>query len=1357
MPVPARFSVIPAVLLAVLLTVEAVPGQVVISEFMALNENALEDDRGKASDWIELLNTGAAPVDLAGWSLTDKASDPRAWIFPSVIMAPGGRLLVFASGDNRRDAGAPLHTNFKLSGDGEYLGLVKPDGAAAHAYAPNFPPQITDVSYGLAQGITTMTLSAETADARFQVPANDAQGAAWRAPDFDDSTWTTAAQGLGFETLPGEFAPHLSAAGNLLGTMYGKSSSLFVRIPFRVTEPSVISALRLRMRYDDGFVAWLNGVEVADSLAPDADPLPWNAAATGERTDAQAIAWEDRTVSGQNLNLRSGNNVLAVQLLNRAAGNADALLQTAILAQTQSFDSAGAVYFPLPTPGGVNNAGTRNPGPVILTATDAATAQPASGEPFSLPVRAAVRPSFHSLASVVLKYRLMYQAEATLPMLDDGANGDEAAGDGIFFAVLTTAVPAGQMLRWRVLATDTEGGSATSPAYPDPLDSPQYWGTVAADPALGSSRLPVFQWFVPPGGQPDTDAGSRISVFYLGEFYDNIEARLRGRSTRNFPKKGHNLDFNRDARFRWTDDVDTRRVKDIDLITNWADKSHVRLSTAYEVSRLSGMPSHFAFPVRVQRNAAFHGIFDMIEDGDDRFLERAGLDPEGALYKFKEYNHLRAPVAGYVKKTRETEPHTDLVNLVSAIAESRPLADRRRYAYDFLDIPAMINYHAVCAIIGHRDQGGKNFYIYRDTNGSQQWQFLPWDLDLTLGHTFTYTGTTSWGAGYTGQGYFDDDIDSQQILRTGWDNPIKKILWNVPELNQMFVRRVRTLADQFFGSAESPSPYFPQRISGLLDQLDPPGITGLTDAELDFRKWGFWVDGSGSVIPYTDSRAALHRIRPQAGRITGGNPHPDYPGLAEYTRFYPVDGVPLPVRNLNSLPAWLPGRRDFLNTPGAALSGTLGLPVSQVSPAETLVFGEMEVNSGAAGQAGEFLSLRNTGTQAIDLSGWKLTGAVDYTFPGGCVIPAPAADPVGVLYVAREIAAFRSRGAGPKGAEFRLVVGGYSGQLSARGEIIELRRPDNSTALTRVTPAQPGPLQQWLRVSALLYAPLPAGIDESMAVPQAAAEDFEWIELMNTGTAALDLSGAGFVEGVNFRFPAGTFLATGQRALIVGQLAAFRARYGNGPAVLGEFTGNLNNSGEKLQLVDADGESILDFSYEPAWSAAADHLGHALMVLNPVTTVFSAWDDDGTWAPGIAPGGSPGQEAPAANSFSNWRLRHFSPAELLDAALSGPLGDPDQDGQPNLMEYMAGRSPRQPDGAMLIHPTQQAGQFQFEFPRDPLAVDVLISFEKTGSPAAGFRQPAFPASTQDLPGGIRRAVFPAGAGREFIRLKVSLP
>ncbi len=1344
------------VLAASILAVAKAPAQVVIAEFMALNDQTLEDDNGGAADWMELLNTGSAPVELGGWSLSDKASNPRAWIFPNLSIAPGTRLLVYASGKNRRDPGVPLHTNFKLSGEGEYLGLAKPDGSTAHAYAPAFPPQITDVSYGLSEVTTSVLLSGETATARYRLPDNASLGLTWTARDFDDAAWSTAAQGLGFETLPSAFAPYLSPAGNLLGTMYGRRSSVFVRIPFAVSNPAVVAGLKLRMRFDDGFVAWVNGVEVADHLAPATDPLPWNAAATGERKDAQSIVFGEYAVSGTNLNLQAGTNLLAVQLMNRAAGNADALLQTQILSETQSFGPAGAVYFPLPTPGAVNNAGTQNPGPIIQDAVQAIP-QPDPGAAQAIPITAAVTPSFRPVSSVVLKYRVMYGAETSVPMLDHGTGGDLLAGDGIFHGRMTPSLTAGQMLRWRVVASDAEGKATTSPPYQDPLDSPQYWGTVAGDPSLTASRLPVFQWFVPPGANPDSDAGARISVFYLGEFYDNIEARARGRSTRDFPKKGHNLDFNRNARFLWN--ADQRRVKDVDLITNWADKSHARLTVAYEVSRLSGLPAHFAFPVRIQRNAAFHGIFDMVEDGDDRYLERAGLDPLGALYKFKEYNHLRAPVSGYVKKTRVEEADTDLVNLVSSIAQSRPLADRRRYAYDFLDLPAVVNYHAVCTVLGHRDQGAKNFYVYRDTNRTQQWQFLPWDLDLTLGHTFTYSGTTVWGASYSGQGYFDDDIDSQQILRTGWDNPIKQILWNVPELHQMFLRRVRTLTDQFFGPPAAPSDYFPRRIGELLDQQDPPGAVGLTDAELDFRKWGFWVDGSTSstVISYTDSRAAQHRLRAQAARITGTNAHPPYPGSAEYTPFYPVDGVPLPVRKLNSLPAWLPGRREFFYTPGAALSGILGLPDSQSAVVNSLEIGDMEVNPGAAGQDAEYFTIRNTGTLAVDLSGWKITGAVDYTFPGGCVIPATATQPVGVLTVAREIAAFRSRSAGPRGAEFRLVVGGYAGQLSARGESIELRRPDGSMALSHPIPAQPTALQQFLRISALLYAPAPVSGPESIEVPQAQEEDFEWIELINTGTTPLDLSGAAFVEGITLTFPPGTTLAAGQRALVVGQSAAFRARYGHEPKVIGQFSGNLNNTGEQLHLVDASGESVMEFRYDPDWSAAADALGHALTVKDPLTTPFSAWDSVGTWAPGLTPGGTPGLAGATGLGFGGWQSLHFDAAGLADPDISGPLADPDRDGLVNVVEYSAKRPPLQSGGSLLTDLRVVAGRLELDCPHDPMAVDAVVSFEHSADLSSASWQPVVPAAAQVLPDGGWRVSFPVETVRGFIRVKVLLP
>lgn len=122
-----------------------------ISEFMAANTRTLSDSDGAYSDWIEIHNPDAVAVDLTGWYLSDSASNKTKWQFPAVTLPPGGFLVVFASSKNRRDPAAPLHTNFALSASGEYLGLTKPDGTTVVSeFAPSFPAQADDISYGVA-------------------------------------------------------------------------------------------------------------------------------------------------------------------------------------------------------------------------------------------------------------------------------------------------------------------------------------------------------------------------------------------------------------------------------------------------------------------------------------------------------------------------------------------------------------------------------------------------------------------------------------------------------------------------------------------------------------------------------------------------------------------------------------------------------------------------------------------------------------------------------------------------------------------------------------------------------------------------------------------------------------------------------------------------------------------------------------------------------------------------------------------------------------------------------------------------------------------------------------------------------
>lgn len=121
-----------------------------ISEFLASNSNTLADENGIFQDWIEIHNPTATTVNLDGWYLTDSALAPTKWKFPAITIPAGGYRVVFASDLNRRNPANPLHTNFKLTADGEYLALVQADGVTvAWEFAPAFPPQLQNISYGV--------------------------------------------------------------------------------------------------------------------------------------------------------------------------------------------------------------------------------------------------------------------------------------------------------------------------------------------------------------------------------------------------------------------------------------------------------------------------------------------------------------------------------------------------------------------------------------------------------------------------------------------------------------------------------------------------------------------------------------------------------------------------------------------------------------------------------------------------------------------------------------------------------------------------------------------------------------------------------------------------------------------------------------------------------------------------------------------------------------------------------------------------------------------------------------------------------------------------------------------------------
>ena len=338
-------------LLASLLGLPLVRANPAITEFLASNTNGILDEDGDTSDWIEIHNPTSSPLALTGWHLTDDLANLSKWTFPATTLQPNAYLIIFASGKNRIGTNSEFHTNFKLSAGGESLALVSPEGTPSSSF--EFPPQVADFSYGTTPTSNTLTLISDSAPARALVPDssdNSAIGTSWRTPVFDDSTWRQGNIGAGFERGSG-FENEISL--DLETDAWGINSTFYLRIPFadQIDIAGIVS-LTLRMKFDDGFVAFLNGTPVAAINAPSS--LDWNSNATVSHPDSQALQFQDLDLTAYLNLLTSEDNLLAIHGLNQFPNSGDLLIRPQLIATTTEPLPPSIGYFSSPTPGAIN-------------------------------------------------------------------------------------------------------------------------------------------------------------------------------------------------------------------------------------------------------------------------------------------------------------------------------------------------------------------------------------------------------------------------------------------------------------------------------------------------------------------------------------------------------------------------------------------------------------------------------------------------------------------------------------------------------------------------------------------------------------------------------------------------------------------------------------------------------------------------------------------------------------------------------------------------------------------------------------------------------------------------------------------
>lgn len=1154
-------------LAGVLTALPALGTDVLINEFMAYNvtgTTALRDQDGDYSDWIELLNVSTNPVQLSGWHLTDDAGDLDKWTFPSNTLPPGGFLIVFASGKNRAVTGEELHANFLLQGTGSYLGLTRPNGTTVEfAYAPSYPLQVAGVSYGVGTGSSTATLVQAGAPCRSLVPTDNTLGLAWtERAGFDDQGWTQGVTGVGYDT----YHTYLPDIGTDVQTlMYSNIPSAYVRVPFVVENPGHYERLTLRMKYDDGFIAYINGQEIASANAPEF-PL-CNSTATELHDGVEYTAFPLPDAGDV---LEAGTNVLAIHGLNRTSDSHDFLILPCLEASEQPTPVNGLLhYFRLPTPGGVNGVGSSDLGPAI---TDVAHLPEVPADDENLTVQARIVSATGTVTAAVLHYVVMFTNEVAIPMADDGAHGDGAVLDGIYGAAIpSSSFTTGQMVRYYLTAADTQAHTSRWPLAEDPAP---YLGTVVANTTL-TNALPLLHWFVQnPGWHTNAGGGNNANwtnawLSWDGRFYDGVQVQVRGGTSAGWRKPSFKFEMSKGHYFSYA--TNREPVEEWNLQTTFSDKSYVRQILAAETYRDAGVPYGEAFPLRVEQNGRFYSVAVFVEQPDERYLRRQGLDERGALYKM--YNGLTNSSTEVSKRSRTDENNDDLKALVAGVNPTNTAAARAQYLFDNVDVPAMINYIAATTIMQDNDHVVKNHFLYRDSEGSLNWTMIPWDKDLTFGRNYTDAGgvlnDTIWATNDvidTGKRYLSPshprfgDSDHEKC-DAKW-NRLIDAMHDTPVLRQMYMRRLRTLMDSLLQPPSTPPAQrqYEGRIQSLYTNM-------LADVVLDRTKWG---------SPFGTTQTLAQ-------------------GIAVLTNNY------------------LALRRKHLFITHSVTNGN-EIPLAQTQ-ALTIAIGAVESAPTNGNQNQEYIELVNRQTAAVDLSGCRLTGAVEFVFAPGTVIAASSN-----LFVSPSIAEFRSRSSSPHSNECRLVVGNYAGHLSARGERIALLAAGGESIAALTYTGTPSRFQTDLRITELHYHPRGSEMYED--------SDYAFVELQNLGGAPLNLNGVRFTQGIAYAFTNVT-LAPTQYVVVVKSLAAFSSRYDtNGIRVAGEFTDSLSKDGETLKLEDPLNETILEFGYDKAWYPTTDGEGYALTIID-AHGPFDGWGLAASWRPGLLKDGSPGRAEPA--------------------------------------------------------------------------------------------------------------------------------
>lgn len=1196
---------------------------VVIHEFLAENSGGLTDQDGQHSDWIELKNTDAAPADLSGWYLTDDAANLTKWQFPATNLPAGGYLTVFASSKDRSVAGQELHTNFGLAKAGEFLALVMPNGMTiASSFSP-YPEQFEDISYGTganssSTGSESLVGALSSLKVLLPTAANVAVDDHWREIGFNDSAWLAGSRSVGFDrnsdgiALAGFIGRTLTVA-EMDSTDATPQFSAYVRFPFNVTDKDQLASLQLDMRFDDGFIAYLNGREIQRvNFAEDfvyTQPQ-WNSY-SGIQTTSSTSGAANRIGEADDVitfdltpylpELVNGTNVLAFHAVNSnstSSSNTNRLdfLVEPVLTATRATAVAADSYMVAPTPGDDNGLGTLG---------------------FVSDIKFSVGRGFYTTAQSVEittdtpGATIRYTTDGSVPTLTNGS---------------TYAAPI------NVAATTTIRAATFKTGFtPTNVDTQTY---IFLGDVILQSAADVTQPYATWGhDKEDSDSNS-----------------------------GYNLDDESD----WAMDPDI--VAGNEAVVKNALLSIPTMSVVMDWNDLfGGTPLPGTFPGTTTVAPTPQGIYIMGRSSE-RSTSLEFINPGTATDQFQ--IDAAIEIQGHSSPTRWNSDKLSFqvkfkqpygsTKLEYPLFAGSPDGHNAATEFDTLILDAMFNYawiHAntaaqsnyarfvtdqVVSDLQNAARGGDaphGKYVHLYLNG------LYWGLYNVHERPDDAFAAENYGGNksdYYVIKHANNDIDHEFTWVEGGlaAEQAYQALLDASRLNMTVTANYNAVAgmldvDEFIDYmivhyyAGGGADWSHNNWYATFNAVDPSG------------KWRFHAWDQEHAFPTTDNDAA--------------EPNPDWNEFSDLTGKDDLEAPTELFRNLianSEFKLRFSDRVQALMHNGGALTEAAAQAayVARLAEIDQAIIGEsarwgdnrfstdpytrqdwIDVNlDNSTGDhkavVPDFFPVR-TGVVLADFSGagWlQSLAAPEFNNYGGEVIPGfdltitkPAGSPV-----AAEIY-YTTDGSDPR------LVGGAANPAAAHsaGPItIDIAAPQRILARikngTEWSPLIDAtftlPELSPVRITELHYHPA-----DHLGV--ADPDDLEFIELLNTGSQAVSLAGLQLTQFATSPYTFGSInLAAGERIVVARTPATFQSVYGTSInlAPTGYGTASLSNSGERIALVGPFGETLQDFTYDDnaPWPTSPDGSGPSLEIIDPLADP----ETPANWRASSSAGGSPG-------------------------------------------------------------------------------------------------------------------------------------